>query len=303
MCDNFVNFSIASAPDWYQAWDQDFPPANILASESDSQWVGRDMDSYSFVLELEDAESVTGLRWRDRGDRQRPAKMTLQVLDVGESWLTVSEWANGATRSWQNHMFQAAEGKKWRLTFFPGECEWKTCIVYAVQMVRGTSKKALKRKYFEHLGQNMIKDQTYTDITLICGTERFPSHCVMLAAASTVLRSMLDGKMSESRTREIHIVDAEPGVVKAALEYIYTGSLVEHVGFGLCALGHKYDIMGLVECAAPLALRNITVENVLSELRLLRVYADDPELGPFLTSLEEKIRKSPELFRAVSRHC
>ena len=89
--------------------------------------------------------------------------------------------------------------------------------------------------------------------------------------------------------------------MKAALGYIYTGSLVEHVGFGVCALGHKYDIMGLVECAAPLALKNITVENVLSELRLLRVYVDDPELGSWLTSLEEKIRQSPELFSASTR--
>ena len=30
--------------------------------------------------------------------------------------------------------------------------------------------------------------------------------------------------------REIHIVDAEPGVVKAALGYIYTGSLVVNQG-------------------------------------------------------------------------
>merc|ERR1712032_513869 len=108
---------------------------------------------------------------------------------------------------------------------------------------------------------------------------------------------MLVGMMSESRTREIEITDTEAGVVKAALEYIYTGSVARHVSFDVCAFGHKYDIMGLIESAGPVALGNITAENVLSELRLLRVYADDPELGPWLTSLEERVRKIPELFR------
>ncbi|CAE7540210.1 unnamed protein product [Symbiodinium microadriaticum] len=64
-------------------------------------------------------------------------------------------------------------------------------------------------------------------------------------------------------------------------------------------LGHKYDIPGLVEYAAPVALGNINPENCVSQVRILRAYHDDERLGPVFEALLNKIHESPQIFKSV----
>merc|ERR1712007_21398 len=108
---------------------------------------------------------------------------------------------------------------------------------------------------------------------------------------------MLSTDMQESQARVIHIDDAEERAVRDTLEYIYTGTVGEGAGCGMVVLGHKYDIPGLVEYAAPVALGNLTPENVVGEVRTLRAHTDDKQLGPVFEALQNKVHENPQLFR------
>merc|ERR1712216_346728 len=119
-----------------------------------------------------------------------------------------------------------------------------------------------------------------TDVEVVCGTARFQLHRAVLAAASPVFAAMLGAQMTEAKNQQIIISDAAEDSFEHTLEYIYTGNVAEGTGCEVVVLGHKYDIPGLVEYAAPVALGNLTAENVCREVRFLRPYACDPALGP-----------------------
>ena len=67
----------------------------------------------------------------------------------------------------------------------------------------------------------------------------------------------------------------------------------------MIVLGHKYDIRGLVEYAAPVALGNLTIENVVREVRILRAHTDDKQLGPVFEALQNKVYENDTLFKGV----
>merc|ERR1712187_857686 len=98
---------------------------------------------------------------------------------------------------------------------------------------------------------------------------------------------------------QIQICDVDERAVQDTLEYIYTGTVGEGAGCGMVVLGHKYDIPGLVEYAAPVALGNLTIENVVGEVRTLRAHADDKQLGPVFEALQNKVHENAHLFRAL----
>jgi len=129
--------------------------------------------------------------------------------------------------------------------------------------------------------------------------KRFAAHRAVLAAASSVFAKNLGSGMKESQTQEIVIEDADERSVQDTLEYIYTGTVGAQAGCGMVVLGHKYDIPGLVEYAAPVALGNLTNDNVVEEVRTLRAYADDKQLGPVFEALQNKVHENEELFKAI----
>merc|ERR1719277_2573308 len=110
---------------------------------------------------------------------------------------------------------------------------------------------------------------------------------------------MLGSEMKEGQAREIEINDTDERAVQDTLEYIYTGTVGESAGCGMVVLGRKYDIAGLAEYAAPVALGNLTAENIVGEVRTLRAHADDKQLGPVFEALQNKVHENPHLFRAV----
>merc|ERR1719324_1549579 len=107
---------------------------------------------------------------------------------------------------------------------------------------------------------------------------------------------MLGSEMTEGKSKQIVMEDADETAMAHMLEYIYTGNVAEGSGCAVVVLGHKYDIPGLVEYAAPVALGNLTAENVCNAVRVLRNYACDPALGPVFEALQSKIHEHMDLF-------
>jgi len=255
----------------------------------------------AFVFELDQAHVLSRVEWKDRGDGMGVARLALEA-QVGEAWQKLSTWDAEQTSEWQAHtMSMSLRSQRWRLTFSCTHGDVNHLVVQSVRFIikLPPTSPAHNVMHSQRITQQLWCDRIFTDVEVICCERRFPAHRAVLAAASPVFAAMLSSEMKESQAREITIWDSDERAVQDTLEYIYTGNVGEGAGCGMVVLGHKYDIPGLVEYAAPVALGNLTEENVVGEVRTLRAHADDKQLGPVFEALQNKVHENAHLFRAV----
>jgi len=257
----------------------------------------------TFIFELDQAHVLHRVEWKDRGDGMGVARMSLEA-QTGDAWQKLSTWDTVQTHNWQEHtMSMSLRSHQWRLTFVCNHGDENHVVVQGVRFIvkLPPTSPAHNVVHAQRITRQLWMDRRFTDVEVVCGTQRFQVHRAVLAAASPVFAAMLDTDMRETREQVIRITDAEEVAVRDALEYIYTGSVAEGAGCGMVVMGHKYDIAGLAEYAAPVALGNITADNVVGELRALRTHADDAQLGPVFEALQNKIREHQNLLTAVLR--
>merc|ERR1719265_714982 len=193
--------------------------------------------------------------------------------------------------------------QQWRLSFVSTHADQNHLVVQAVRFIVRLPPASPTNNvmHSQQITQKLWTDRSFTDVEVVAGTKVFNLHRAVLAAASPVFAAMLKGEMRESKTQTIHITDADENSVEHTLEYIYTGCVAEGTSCASVVLGHKYDIPGLVEYAAPVALGNLTAHNVCDEVRILRSYSNDAQLGPVFEALQSKVHENLELFHAVLR--
>lgn len=255
----------------------------------------------AFVLELDQAHVLARVEWKDRGDGMGAARLCLEA-QAGESWQKLSTWDAKQTSTWQEHtMTMSLRSVQWRLTFVCNHGDDNHLVVQGVRFIvkLPPASPAHNVTHSQRVTRKLWCDRVFTDVHVICGTQRFAVHRAVLASASPVFAAMLTTDMQEAREQEIRISDSDERAVEDTLEYIYTGTVAEGAGTGMVVLGHKYDINGLVEYAAPVALGNLTAENVVNEVRTLRPHAEDRQLGPVFEALVNKVHENAHLFRAV----
>jgi len=255
----------------------------------------------TFVFELPQIHVVSCVQWRDRGDSMGASKLSIEA-QVGDCWQKLAAWDAAETSEWQSQtMSMSIRSRRWRLTFVANHGDYNHLVVQAVRLVVDVPpvSPAHNAMHSQRITKRLWNDQLFTDVEVVCGTARFHAHRAVLAAASPVFAAMLTCQMKESQGAEILIEDSDERSVLDALEYIYTGTVGPGSGFGMVVLGHKYDIPGLVEYAAPVALGNLNDENIISEVRMLRAHADDKQLGPVFDALQSKVHESKHFFRAV----
>lgn len=278
-------------------------PHNLVDANSVEYWAsppGQVRDQ-AFVFELEKIEVVTRVEWKDRGDDMAAAKLSLEAL-VGEGWQKLATWDTVQTCEWQSHSIGLSlRSHQWRLCFLNSHGDQNHLVVQAVRLIVRVppSSPAHNVLHSQLLAEKLWADSNFTDVEVTCGTARWKLHRVVLSAASPVFAAMLSTEMQEGKSQHILITDCEEDAVGHALKYIYTGNVHEESGCQALVLGHKYDIPGLVEYAAPVALGNISAENVCNAVRVLRNYACDPALGPVFEALQSKIHEHMDLFHAV----
>ncbi|TRY75733.1 hypothetical protein TCAL_09852 [Tigriopus californicus] len=93
----------------------------------------------------------------------------------------------------------------------------------------------------------------------------------MLAASSDVFMAMfLDGKHQESQTNEVRIDDVDPKTLEKLLEYLYHDNIedLDGLAYELICAADKYNMANLKAFATNSALKNLSIENVLSFLCL-----------------------------------
>lgn len=95
-----------------------------------------------------------------------------------------------------------------------------------------------------------------------------------IVARSTVFRAMLTTPMLESVQNTIEIPDFEEDVVKAMLDYIYTGETedLNEKAADLMQISEKYDLNGLKEDCEHAIASNLSVENAAEVLVLAHLH-------------------------------
>ena len=103
------------------------------------------------------------------------------------------------------------------------------------------------------LAQNMktlLQDSTHSDVVLNCQQEDVSCHKNILAARSPVFYRMFDVDMEEKKSGVVEINDIDPAVLKAMINFIYTGEDVTEDVDDLAHLlyaGDKYELKGLLD--------------------------------------------------------
>ncbi|GBF95388.1 hypothetical protein Rsub_08350 [Raphidocelis subcapitata] len=87
-------------------------------------------------------------------------------------------------------------------------------------------------------------DGPFTDVAVTAGGRTFRAHRVVLAAASPVFLSMLDGAMREAREAMVELVDVDAGALELLLRHVY-GCAIEvpvSLALQLYALADQYQL-------------------------------------------------------------
>ena len=109
---------------------------------------------------------------------------------------------------------------------------------------------------------------------------------------------MLATEMSEGVERCIKL-DTKKEVIKAMVEFIYTGSLsIEKEDVpDLITIADCYQISDLLVASSNHALEVMDASIVAQVTRSMRVLADKPEGKPIFDMLLEKLKDNDDLFR------
>lgn len=255
----------------------------------------------AFAFEFDQDHVMAAVEWKDRGDGMGVGRLSLEA-QVGEDWQKLSTWEAAQKPDWQVHkMSMSIRSRHWRLSFLQNHGDDNHLVVQAVRfIIKMPSTSPIHNVLHpQRITRKLWGDRVFADVEVVSGTRRFAAHRAMLAAASPVFAAMLSTEMKEGKAQEICITDSDEESVLHTLEYIYTGHVAEKAGCGMVVLGHVYDIDGLVEYAAPVALGNLTTENCVSEARIMKAYADDAQLGAVFEALQNKIHENQRLFKAM----
>ena len=124
---------------------------------------------------------------------------------------------------------------------------------------------------------NISEDGDFTDFTLESEEgAKFPCHRAVLAAQSSVLRRMFLSPMEERETSSLQLQYKED-VVKKFKVFFYKREIKEEEDEGnlrcFLELAEKYDLPHLKEEVEELAIRKLTVENMVDMFLLADLHS------------------------------
>ncbi|ERE82363.1 speckle-type POZ protein, partial [Cricetulus griseus] len=126
----------------------------------------------------------------------------------------------------------------------------------------------------DDLGQ-LWENSVFTDCSLVVAGQVFGAHKAILAARSPVFRAMFEHDMEESRKKHVDILDLEPQVFKAMMEFIYTGKApdLHSKADAVLAAADKYGLEHLKVMCEDALYRDLSVENAAHTLILADLHS------------------------------
>eukprot|EP00927_Polykrikos_kofoidii_P010174 TRINITY_DN14304_c0_g1_i1.p1 TRINITY_DN14304_c0_g1~~TRINITY_DN14304_c0_g1_i1.p1 ORF type:complete len:326 (+),score=34.62 TRINITY_DN14304_c0_g1_i1:88-978(+) len=159
------------------------------------------------------------------------------------------------------------------------------------------SAESYRAKLLADIGQKRL----FTDCKIGCGDKVLACHRSVLAESSPVLRRMLESEMSEGVERHIQIKEANPRIVEAVIEFVYTGNLeIENSDIpATIALADCYQMNDLLIASSTRALEVVDEETVASIARSMRPLASKPETQILFGELLAKLQDDAGLLHAA----
>ena len=120
-----------------------------------------------------------------------------------------------------------------------------------------------------------LKEEYFTDVTLVVGSREFKAHKVILAVQSPVFRAMFESEMMESKSNRVEIDDIDQESMEEMLTFIYTGKApnVGQMASKLLLPADKYQLDHLKVMCEEVLCRDVKVENVVDVLVLADKYS------------------------------
>ncbi len=146
----------------------------------------------------------------------------------------------------------------------------------------------------EDLG-NMLDSGDTADVLLVCGDTKFPCHRSLLAARSSVFKTMFYGKgnFKERKTGQVVIEEFKPEEVKQFLKFIYVGecNFSEVDPWQILAMADKYDVQGLKKTCGLVLKESLSKNNCLEYVDKACLF----KINDLISACVDLARKNPKL--------
>lgn len=150
-------------------------------------------------------------------------------------------------------------------------CEIQVCVESVVPVIN-PAREIAASDIPDDFG-TLLQSRRFSDVTLISREgQEIPAHRAFLAARSPVFARMFEHDMREKNENTVEIKDIEYPVLKAVVQFVYTGTLMvdddsaSSLAGEIMTAADKYDIRSLKARSEVAVLRNLSVQNAVKNL-------------------------------------
>lgn len=160
----------------------------------------------------------------------------------------------------------------------------------------------LRLKYARHISQRLEAMTDLHDTKVQVGDLVLTAPGLLLSAASTVFKRMLQSEMLEGSTRTIVLDSVSQGAARAMIRHIIHGDVQEVEPIELAELvlmADKYDLQLLLEAAVDRMPSTVTVETASSYAKALHMLPHCHAAVVGLEKLKQMIRQDDSLLEGL----
>jgi len=157
--------------------------------------------------------------------------------------------------------------------------------------------------------EKLFNNKKHADVKIFCGERTFYAHKNVLSTRSKVFSAMINSKMKESTTSQVHLTDMDPDTAHCVLTYIYTGkvTLTANTSYTELIYGaEKYDLPHLKNYCFDCLLENVTRDTIGTLAVTAYTYNAEPELRKAVKNLCQEniasLQKNPAFRKLIVEH-
>lgn len=143
-----------------------------------------------------------------------------------------------------------------------------------------------------HLCESMgklLNENKFSDVTLVCKGGTLQAHKLLLSSRSEVFERMFQTDMLETQNKSVECA-FDHGVMKAILEYMYIGKVIDCNINELFVAADYYALSNLRNICEQMMMKQICVERAISTLILAYTYNADQLLDKALNFIVINIK-------------
>lgn len=269
-------------------------------------WLKAQQDAYGAHVWIQfsfaDTKTISSVQTKSKSDGMMLSYKLSYSVD-GTSWtFLTSEFSGGTRETFKDTRINPAFAARMvRLHPWSGQGVGGAIQVELTCVNDACVNDDANMRFARVLLQDIMQDEDFADCQLVSGTQRFPCHRAVMAASSPVWRAALTGGFRETHEATLHVDDAQPEIVKALRQYLYTRELDADQALPLLPLAHRYQLQQLFKDCLALVSGNLNKDNIVDVLSCLNTFMDDESTSEAWEKVMERVRSNPELLSASLR--